>query len=217
MARGFNKVPKIKAPSQVMPQDAPQARAVGGDAMSPGPLAPQPTSAVDSRLKRSTDDPRLVASEDRTVVESRDQIDDSRFDEVDDDWSFDKMPALPQIPGYRTIWLSTTHKQDTVPRRIRLGYELLHVNECPDLRHLSSKYGDYGDVIMCEEMLAAKIDEQRYQKYMTHFHHKKPLEDEGGIKEEIERVQARALSVRGRVDLEGGMQELGKARKPKFV
>lgn len=176
---------------------------------------------VDDRLKRSTDgDSRLHASEDRTAVDER-EVEDNRREEASiDDWSFDKLPQLPVIPGYKTIWLSTTHKQDTISRRQKLGYTPIRPEEAPDLSAYASLSGEAAGVIQCEELVAYKLPEEKWIKYMTHFHHTRPLMDESGIKEEIERIQEQAMSYKGKVEYEGGadsgFHQLGRARKPVF-
>lgn len=200
MANTFKKVVKAADASVAQPTQAPGDRAPGGD----------------DRLKRSAEESRLSASGDRTAHDEREADDTEHFAAPDDDWSFERMPGLPTIPGFQTIWLSTTHKQDTIARRLKLGYTLIRSEECPDLSTFALKDGDYAGHVMCEEMIAAKLPDALWRKYMTHFHHQKPLDDETGIKEEIERVQQRAKDVKGRVDLEGGMAELGQVRRPRF-
>ena len=179
---------------------------------------PPPT---DDRLKRSTaGDTRLNASEDRTEVDEREVQDDRRMEATVDDWSFDKLPQLPVIPGYKTIWLSSTHKQDTISRRMRLGYTPIRPEEAPDLKDYAKLSGDSDGVIQCEELQAFKLPEDKWLKYMTHFHHTKPLMDESGIKEEIERLQEQAMSYKGKIEYEGGadsgFRTMGMNRRPVF-
>lgn len=172
----------------------------------------------DARVKRSTGDEDIAPSEDRVAVESRQVQDEERFDEFSvDDWNFDRLPMLPDIPGYRNTWLSTTHSTDTVARRMRLGYEPIRPEEVPLLKHLQLKGGVENEgMIACNEMLAFKIPEKLYQRYMTHFHHVRPQEEEETIREEIDRQQNIAEASKGRIDLEGGMEDLGKASRPIF-
>lgn len=186
-------------------------------------VSPQSTAApkTDDRLKRSTEgDSRLLASEDRTAVDEREVTDSRRLDVSMDDWSFDKMPQLPVIPGFKTIWLSTTHKQDTISRRKKLGYTEIRPEEAPDLAAYSTQSGDNAGAIICEELMAFKLPEELWFKYMNHFHHTKPLMDEAGIKEEIERIQEQAAAFKGRVEFEGGassgFHDMGRNRRAVF-
>lgn len=170
----------------------------------------------DSRLKRSEEDSQLSAQADRTAVEERDEDDDERFNELLDDWSFDKLPELHDIPGFKCIWLSTTHPQDTIPRRMRLGYTPVTVEEMPSLKALANREGDYPGVISCNEMMAFKIDERRWRQIMVRFHHDMPLSEEIGIKERLEQVRDKILEKGGNVTMEQGTEDLGKTRRPKF-
>jgi hypothetical protein len=169
----------------------------------------------DARLKRSDEDSRLSASADRTATEERDDDDDA-FDVLLDDWSFDKLPELPNPPGYKCIWLSTTHPQDSIPRRMRLGYVPVTVDEVPNLKQLAVREGEYAGLIACNEMLAFKIDERRWKKIMTRFHHDMPLSEELGIKEKMEELRGKITEKGGRVMMEEGTEALGKARRPSF-
>lgn len=169
----------------------------------------------DARLKRSEEDSRLSGAADRTATEERDEDDDA-FDVLLDDWSFDKLPQLPDIPGYKCIWLSTSHPQDSIPRRMRLGYTPVTADEAEDLKQLTRTEGEYAGLIACNEMIAFKIDERRWRKIMTRFHHDMPLSEELGIKEKMEELRGKITEKGGRVMMEQGTQDLGKARRPSF-
>lgn len=174
------------------------------------------TGNPDARLKRSNEDSRLDASADRTVTE--DDADDAEaFDELIDDWSFDKLPTIPNLPGFKSIWLSTTHPQDTIPRRIRLGYTPVTLDDVPELKALATREGEYAGVIACNEMLAFKLPEERWRRLMTRFHHDQPLEEEVGIKERVMAMREEIALKGGKVLMESGTNELGKARVAKFT
>ena len=173
----------------------------------------------DARLKRSEEDSRLSAAGDRTATEERD-VDDEDLNILLDDWSFDKLPDLPHIPGFKCIWLSTTHPQDSIPRRMRLGYTPVSPDEVgtldTSLKQLTVREGEYAGMIACNEMIAFKINERMWQKIMTRFHHDMPLSEELGIKEKMEELRNKITSKGGRVAMENGTEELGKARRPVF-
>ena len=172
----------------------------------------------DARLKRSEETTRQELAEDRTAVDQREMEDQSRFEASISDWDFDQMPKLPDIPGFRCIWLSTTHPQDTLPRRMRLGYTPVTMEDAPEYEHLVSREGEYASLLSINEMVAFKLPEELWQKYMTEFHHKRPNDEEDTIRELVEQMQAQANEAKGRIELESGMQDLmdEKMRQPKF-
>lgn len=169
----------------------------------------------DARLKRTSEQGHIDPAEDRASASAAEQEEgrDSRLDvdeDLVDDWDFDRLPKLPDIPGFRTIWLSTQHPQDTIPQRMRLGYTPVTLDEAPELKSLTAKEGPYQGLLTCREMVAFKLPVKLWQKYMTRFHHTKPLDEESAIRELVRTVEEQAKDAKGHLHIEKGTDELGK-------
>lgn len=160
------------------------------------------------------------ASEDRAISENRGTTDELRLAErlamlenVDT-----VLPNPPKIPGYHTIWLSTTNTQDSLERRFSLGYSLVHPDEMPGFSHSSQRSGHVTkDQIMINEMVLAKIPEELYLAYLKRSHHTRPLEQEEAIS--ANNVISRMKDGRGKPIgyLEGeGHKELARPRRADF-
>ena len=100
--------------------------------------------------------------------------------------SFDALPNLPDIPGYRTIWLTSTNPRDTIAARMRLGYVPVQPSDVPGWENLKVKAGDYEGLIGVNEMLAFKLPVDLWHKYMEEMHHTAPLEEEGKLSAQME-------------------------------
>lgn len=114
---------------------------------------------------------------------------------IRNEFTQEALPKAPDIPGYHTCWLSTTHSYDPVERRLRMGYELVRRSDVKGFDHMKANSGDYGDYVMCNEMILAKIPMELYQMIMQEFHHDRPLREEEAINERI--AQASQTDSRG--------------------
>lgn len=92
------------------------------------------------------------------------------------------LPNPPGLAGYHLVWLTTASQYDSIQKRQRLGYVPVRQSELPgfDASNGQSLAG-YDGHITCNEMVLFKIQEDRYQKIMAFYHHKKPLEEEEGV------------------------------------
>lgn len=117
------------------------------------------------------------------------------------------LPKAPDLAGYHTCWLSTNHSYDPIDRRLRLGYELVQRTEVTGFDHMKSNSGDYGDNVMCNEMILAKIPLELYQAIMQEFHHERPLREEQSINERIAQASAEDKSGKPILVREEGMEE----------
>lgn len=131
------------------------------------------------------------------------------------------LPTPPKIPGFHTIWLTTTNPQDSLERRYQLGYELVRPEEIPDWDYTHASQKSSGavskDRIMINEMVLAKLPEELYLAYLKHNHHTRPLQQEQAITGSA--VISTMKDGRGRTIgiIEGeGHAELGKPRKADF-
>lgn len=92
------------------------------------------------------------------------------------------LPNPPALQGYHLVWLTTSSQYDSIQKRQRLGYTAVRQSEMPgfDASNGQSLAG-YDGFVTCNEMVLFKIAQDRYQKIMGFYHHKKPLEEEEGI------------------------------------
>jgi hypothetical protein len=157
---------------------------------------------------------------DRVVSEDRTFSDSERLDEFRKQLQKDVLPDLPKIPGYHVCWLTTNNPQDSVHKRMLIGYEPMRAEDHPGWEHVSLKTGANEGVIGINEMVAYKIPLHLWEEMMRHVHHDRPLEDEAAIRERVEQMKAEAAGLASsgnegiEVELAEGMGDLGKSRKP---
>ena len=148
------------------------------------------------------------AAEDRNVTEDRVLSDDERLEMFRMNMYNDALPNIPDIPGYHVCWLTTTNKADTIQSRIRLGYELIRGDDVPGMELVTQKTGEYAGCVAVNEMIAAKLPNSLYQRYMQEAHYDAPLREEEKLAETAELMREQAERSGGRI-LEGdGMSEM---------
>lgn len=114
------------------------------------------------------------------------------------------LPSVEDKDGWHYCWLSTTNSNDPIFRRLRMGYQLVKVEEHPDLEVYRSQGSSYQDCIVVNEMILAKIPEEQYQIMMKELHYAEPQRQEERTKAEVLAQMAKRDS-RGRplTELEG--------------
>jgi len=151
------------------------------------------TQVSDDRLKKETDVGRQGREiVDRQVAENREVSEDDRLEMFRAQLFNDALPDLPDLPGYHVCWLTTTNPRDPIHRRIQLGYEPIKAAEVPGMEFASIKTGEWSGLIGVNEMIAFKLPESLYQKFMQEAHNDAPLREENKLAEtaEIMRQQA---------------------------
>lgn len=151
------------------------------------------TNSTDERLKKELGVGRQSREmEDRQVTENREVTDDDRLEMFRAQLFNDALPDLPNIPGFHMCWLTTTNPRDPIHRRIQLGYEPIKASEVPGMEFASIKTGEWAGMIGVNEMIAFKLPETLYQRFMQEAHHDAPLREENKLAEtaEIMRQQA---------------------------
>ena len=151
------------------------------------------TNSTDERLKKELGVGRQSREmEDRQVTENREVTDDDRLEMFRAQLFNDALPDLPNIPGYHMCWLTTTNPRDPIHRRIQLGYEPIKATDVPGMEFASVKTGEWAGLIGVNEMIAFKLPETLYQRFMQEAHHDAPLREENKLAEtaEIMRQQA---------------------------
>lgn len=153
-------------------------------------------------------------AEDRADYDEREDTDDEFIANFRDSLGQSLLPDLPPIPGYHVCWISTAHKSDTVAHRMRLGYQLIRIEECSrDMGPAASNTGDYAGIVAINEMVAAKIPLRLYNRYMQIAHHDQPRANEFDIRSSVETMRREAETRDMRI-LEGdGTAGLGQGAK----
>jgi hypothetical protein len=161
-----------------------------------------------------------VKSADSRVLDDQERLDEFRkslFQSI--------LPDLPKIKGYHVIWLTTQNKQDTIPQRMRMGYEPIKPSEVPGFEHLSLKSGEYAGLIGINEMVAFKLPLRLYQMYMEEAHHRMPMEEEKKLEDALDAMREQMASAGGRrsrknirIEMERGTEDIVEDRPaPRFA
>ena len=164
---------------------------------------------MDDRLKKNMGDSRRSRGmEDRQVTEDRVITDDERLEMFRMQLYNDALPNIPEIPGYHVCWLTTSNPSDTIQQRFRLGYELIRGEDVPGMELVTQKTGEYAGCVAVNEMIAAKLPNSLYQRFMKEAHYDAPLREEDKLAETAELMREQAERSGGRL-LEGdGMSEM---------
>lgn len=182
-------------------------------------------------MARKLNDARLASKSRRDrrrdgdeAVDRRTLSDQERLDEFRMSLYQSILPNLPKIKGFHVCWLTTNNPGDSIPARIRLGYQLIRAEELgPQFENMSLKTGEYQGIIAVNEMVAAKLPLKYFQMYMKEAHHDAPLAEEQKLEENLNEMldKARRTAKRGKksvkVEIEEGMEEIVQDREvPKF-
>lgn len=167
----------------------------------------------DGRLKKSIDTARENRGlRDRAATENRSLSDEDRLEMFRAQFFNAALPDLPRIPGFHVCWLSTTNPRDSVVGRLRLGYELVRAEDVPGYESVTIKTGEYVGCIGVNEMLAAKLPERLYQKYMHEAHHVAPAREDEKLTESVRLMQEQARRRGADLEVGDGLAELSVSR-----
>lgn len=167
----------------------------------------------DNRLKKSGGDNRADrARQDRAATEKRELSDDDRLEMFRAQFFNAALPNLPKIDGYHTCWLTTNNPRDPIVGRLRLGYELLRTTDVPGYEAISLKTGEYAGCIGVNEMIAARLPESLYQRYMQEAHHNAPANEDDKLTEAVRQMQEQARRAGADLQLGDGLEELREQR-----
>ena len=148
---------------------------------------------MDGRLKKEPGVSRQSRqTQDRRATQDREISEDERLEMFRMQLYNDSLPNIPDIPGYHVCWLTTTNPRDPIHRRIQLGYEPVKAEEVPGMAHASVKTGEYVGMIAVNEMLAFKLPESLYQRFMKEAHYDAPLREEDKLAEVADSIRAQA-------------------------
>ena len=175
-----------------------------------------------TRRKKSPSKARQprAASNRKSANQVRVLSDEERLDEFRKSFFQSVLPDLPPMPGYHVCWLTTTNPRDSIPGRVRLGYEPVKSEDIPGWEHATMKTGDYAGCIGVNEMIAFKLPMNLYEAYMREAHHTQPLYEEEKLSSVLDVIREEASmaaksGARGiKFEIEEGMAELGQDLEP---
>jgi hypothetical protein len=170
----------------------------------------------DDRLKKSAENRESRAMQDRAVTESRALTEDDRLELFRQQLFQSALPDLPQIPGWHLCWLTTTNPRDSIHARLRLGYEPVKPEDIPGWQHATVKTGEYAGFIGVNEMLAFKLPQSLYLKFMQEAHHDAPLREEEKLTDTADFLEQQARSSKSRLDVGEGTSGLAEKRQARF-
>ena len=165
---------------------------------------------MDDRLKKELGDSRRTRGHtDRIATENRAYTEDERLEMFRMQLYNDRLPNLPEIPGYHVCWLTTANTGDTIQSRSRMGYELIRAEDVPGMDLIIQKTGDYVGCVMVNEMIAAKLPTSLYLRYMQEAHHDAPLREEEKLEDTAQLMRDQAERSGGRLIESEAMREIG--------
>jgi hypothetical protein len=153
---------------------------------------------------------------DRAIEENREVTDDERVEMFRQQFFNSSLPDLPSIDGWHTCWLTTTNPRDSIHTRMRLGYEAIKPEDIPGWEYATLKTGDWTGFIGVNEMLAFKLPNSLYFKYMKEAHHDAPLREEEKLTDTADFLEQSAKASKSRLSIGEGNLELGDDREALF-
>ena len=171
----------------------------------------------DERLKKSAGEGRESrAMNDRAATENRVISDDERVEMFRQQFFQSALPDLPKIDGWHLCWLTTTNPRDSIQMRMRLGYEPVKPEDVPGWEYAAIKSGEWTGFIGVNEMLAFKLPQSLYEKFMKEAHHDAPMREEEKLTDTTEFLEQQARAGKSRLDVGDGLTELGQKRPARF-
>lgn len=153
-------------------------------------------------------------SEERDVTE-REFSDDEALEFFRDSQLTSVLPNLPPMPDYHVFWATTSNPRDSIQWRLRLGYELIRVDDVPGWQGASMTTAGYSGVIGINEMVAMRIRKDRYNRFMREVHHNLPLQEEMKLRSATDELKEKAQTMGARLEEGDGMAEIvSRARPP---
>lgn len=164
----------------------------------------------DQRLSKQTANTRKsTASRSRAATEDRQSADAIRLEEFRNMNAQAMLPTLPNIPGYHCCYLTSDNTRDSLQARFRIGYEPITIEEAPGFEHAIGKAGSNLDgMIHVNEMVACKIEEDRYQQYMLEAHHYAPGREEERLTSQADAIAEDLKRKGARLDEGDGLEAM---------
>ena len=173
---------------------------------------------MDDRLKKELGDSRRTRGHtDRLATENRAYTEDERLEMFRMQLYNDRLPNLPDIPGFHVCWLTTANTGDTIQSRSRMGYELIRAEDVPGMDLIIQKTGDYVGCVMVNEMIAAKLPTSLYLRYMQEAHHDAPLREEQSLADQSDAIREQLMRSGSNVTEGDGLSELRQSNPARGV
>lgn len=155
----------------------------------------------------------LGTMHDRSVLDSIDTPldDDARLEIFRSQFMAAALPSLPKIPGWHLCWVSTNNERDTIPLRLSLGYVPVKPEEVSGWRGgniTTVKSGELTGWVNHNEMVAMKVREELYQKFMEEAHHLAPAREDMKLVYNAENLAESAKGHKARIEAGDGLDEI---------
>lgn len=156
-------------------------------------------------------------AEDRRATENRELSEDERVEMFRTQFAQGVLPDLPKISGWHMCWLTTNNPRDSIAMRIRLGYEPVKASDIPGWEFATQKTGEYAGLIGINEMLAFKLPQSLYEKFMLEAHHDAPMREEEKLTSTVDFLKQQANAAGGDIIEGDGMAALRESvARPSF-
>jgi hypothetical protein len=162
-------------------------------------------SAADNRVNREDIDRTLA------TVSDPEMSDEERIEIFRNTFVQASLPSLPKIPGWRVCWCSLTNPRDTIPLRMALGYVPVQPHEIKGWRGgniTTIESGEMAGWVSHNEMVAMKLPERLYDRYMQEAHHIGPANESEKLVRQAERFQEQARSSGAKVMASDGLESI---------
>lgn len=166
---------------------------------------------TDRKIRVSSEDAQLGSEEEQRSRARQ------RISEVENNF----LAEVPKIPGYHSMWASTTSTTNTIRHYARRGYTPILMTDIPadkreDYKSTEGQQkAEYAGMVMCNEMLAMKIPFFEYQENMKHSHHDLPMDHERSMQAAREKIEAIAPgNVKTGEGFEQGLGGINKGKRP---
>ena len=146
--------------------------------------------------------------EQREFAQNRELISAERLEMFRESFNQEVLPKLPDIPGFHVCWLTTTNPRDSIPHRLRMGYELIKADSIPEWNYPSLKTGEFAGMVMINEMIAARIPVELHHMYMKEAHYDAPARERQKLTDTLDQIKMAAEGTKGMVIEESGMEAL---------
>lgn len=165
----------------------------------------------DARLSKQTVNRRPGRpSLNRTVTEDRQQTDADRLELFRQSQAQACLPDIPPIPGYHSVWLTTTNSKDSIQMRTRMGYVPVTPEEVKGCEFGVGQGSLQDNLIRINEMAAYKLPLHLYNLYMQENHHYAPAREETKLTDTASQVKQQLAANGSRVDEGDGVEALRK-------
>lgn len=173
--------------------------------------------APKSRLDLSAPDDRMSeerGQQEREISEDREMTEDERLELFLDTQHQTVLPNLPVMDGFHVCWLTTSNPRDTIPYRRSIGYQLLRLEDCPGYQGYQAQDPRYADYITVNEMVAARIPLNLYNRMMFEVGHRQPLAEEEKLRSSTEDLARGARRRNIQVEEGDGTAEIVQRAEP---